>query len=174
MNSSLIIRTSIRALILILLQGLVFRRLAFHWGDFAFIHIFVYPLIILLLPIRTPRIVQISLALVIGLSVDAFYDSWGIHASALVFTAYIRDFIIRVLEPHAGYNVDDSPTLVKMGFSWFLSYAAIFLFIHLFYYFSVEAFSFSFIFEIVMNTVFSFIVSMLLIVLVQFIFRSQY
>lgn len=174
MNSALIIRTLIRSIILILLQGLVFRRLAFHWGDFAYIHIFLYPLIIILLPIRTPRILQILIAFVVGLSVDAFYDSWGIHASALVFTAYIRDYIIKALEPHSGYNVDQSPTLSIMGLGWFLSYVAIFMFVHIFFYFSVEAFSFAFIFEIMMNTVFSFIVSIALLVLVQFIFRSQY
>lgn len=174
MNSKIIIPSSIRAVIIILLQGLVFRRIAFHWGDFAFVHLFLYPIIILLLPLRTPRILMITVGLIVGLSIDAFYGSFGIHASALVFTAYIRDLIVKILEPYAGYNVDDSPTLKNMGFSWFISYLSIMLVLHLFFYFSVEAFSFVYIFEIVMNTIFSFIASTLLIMIIQYIFRSDY
>ena len=133
MNSS-VTKSVIRAVLLILLQGLVFRRIAFQMGDFAFIHLFIYPIIILLLPIRTPKIMQITIAFLVGLSIDAFYSSYGIHASAMVFTAYIRNFIIKLLEPHSGYNVDESPTLNKLGFSWFLSFASILFFIHLFFY----------------------------------------
>lgn len=172
--SSLVIKSVIRAVAIILLQGLVFRRIAFHWGDFAFVHLFLYPMIILLLPIKTPRILQITIALIVGLLVDAFYSSYGIHASALVFTAFIRDFVIRLLSPYSGYNVDDSPTLKNMGFSWFISFLGIFFFLHLFFYFSVEAFSFVFIFEIMMNTIFSFIASIIMIMIVQNIFRSDY
>ncbi len=173
MNSQ-VTRSIVRAIFLILLQGLVFRRIAFNWGDFAFIHLFIYPLIILLLPIKTPRIMQILIAFVVGLSIDSFYSSYGIHASALVFTAYIRNFVIKFLEPHSGYNVDESPTIHKLGLTWFLSYASILYVLHLFFYFSVEAFSFVYIFEISLNTVFSLIASLLLVLLYQFIFRSDY
>ena len=172
--NSLVTKSVIRAVLLILLQGLVFRRIAFQMGDFAFIHLFIYPIIILLLPIRTPKILQITIAFLVGLSIDAFYSSYGIHASAMVFTAYIRNFIIKLLEPHSGYNVDESPTLNRLGFSWFLSFASILFFVHLFFYFSVEAFSFVFFFEILMNTIFSFIASILMVVLYQLIFRSNY
>jgi len=172
--NSLVIKSVIRAILLILLQGLVFRRIAFQMGDFAFIHLFIYPVIVLLLPIRTPRIFQISIAFVVGLAIDSFYQSYGIHASALVFTAYIRDFVIKLLEPYSGYDIDESPTMSQLGFSWFLSFSAILFFIHLFFYFSVEAFSFVFFFEIMMNTIFSFIASILLVVLYQLIFRSKY
>jgi len=172
--NSLITKSVIRAILLILLQGLVFRRIAFQMGDFAFIHLFIYPVIILLLPIRTPKILQITIAFFVGLLIDVFYSSYGIHASALVFTAYIRDFVIKLLEPYSGYDVDESPTMSKLGFSWFLSFSAILFFVHLFFYFSVEAFSFVFFFEIMMNTIFSFIASILLVMLYQLIFRSNY
>ena len=46
--NSLVTKSVIRAVLLILLQGLVFRRIAFQMGDFAFIHLFIYPIIILL------------------------------------------------------------------------------------------------------------------------------
>lgn len=172
--NSLVAKSVIRAILLILLQGLVFRRIAFQMGDFAFIHLFIYPLIVLLLPLRTPKILQITIAFIVGLTIDAFYHSYGIHASALVFTAYIRDFVIKLLEPYSGYELDQSPTLSRLGFSWFLSFSAILFFAHLFFYFSVEAFSFVFFFEIMMNTIFSFMASILLVMLYQLIFRSKY
>lgn len=172
--NSLVTKSVIRAVVVILLQGLVFRRIGFRVGDFNFVHLFIYPIIILLLPIRTPRIIQILIAFLVGMLVDSFYGSYGIHTSALLFTTYIRDVVIKFLEPHNGYTVSDSPTLKIMGFSWSLSYMSILMFIHLFFYFSVEAFSYTFIFEIMMNTIFSFIASILLLIVVQNIFRTDY
>ncbi|MBK7701261.1 MAG: hypothetical protein IPJ39_22315 [Saprospiraceae bacterium] len=48
--------------------------------------------------------------IVMGLALDMAYDSVGIHAAALVFTAYIRNIIIAFLEPFDGYSVADVPT----------------------------------------------------------------
>lgn len=173
MNKALT-RNIIRAIILMMIQVLILKRIAFEWGDFAFIHFIVYPVIILLLPIRTPKSLTLIIAFVIGLIIDMFYDSPGIHASALVFSGYSRTYLLAFLEPYEGYNMDDSPTMAAMGFTWFLIYASLFMAIHLLFYFSIEAFSFVFIFEIVMNSIFSFIASMVLIMLGQLIFRSKF
>ncbi len=72
-----------------------------------------------------------------GLALDMAYDSVGIHAAALVFTAYIRNIIIAFLEPFDGYSVTDVPTVKQLGFGWFMSYISIGLLIHIFVYFSI-------------------------------------
>ena len=172
--NKIIIVNALRFVILILLQALVLRRITFEWNNLAIIHIMIYPLFILLLPIKTPRVLSVILAFLMGISIDIFYDSLGIHASALLFTAYIRSLILKIMEPFGGYNVEDSPTLDTMGMGWFTSYSATLLIIHIFFYFSVEAFSFVFIFEIVLNTIFSFIASILIILVSQIIIRGKY
>ena len=172
--SSIVVKNIIRFFLLVIVQVLIFKRVAFNWGDFAFIHFIVYPLFIILLPIKAPRPLVIFLGFLIGILVDLFYDSPGIHASAGVFTAYARGLILDLLEPYEGYNTDDSPTIVTMGVVWFMSYCSILLGIHLLYYFSVEAFSFVYIFEIVMNTIFSFIASFIILMLFLLIFRPKH
>lgn len=82
--------------------------------------------------------------------------------------------LIRFLEPYEGYNVEDSPTMATMGFAWFVPYVAISMLVFLFVYFSVEAFTFVYLFDIVIDTIFSFIASFVLIIIVQFLFRSKY
>ena len=61
-----------------------------------------------------------------------------------------------------------------MGLVWFMSFVSLLLLLHCFFYFSVEAFSFVYFFHIFMNTIFSFITSMAVIVLFQLIFRPKY
>lgn len=173
MNKVVIINI-VRFIVLILLQVLVLRRITFDWSSFGFIHVLIYPLAILALPLRTPKMLLLFLAFVTGLAVDIFYDSPGVHASALVFTAYARTLVIKLLEPFGGYNAEDSPTLRTLGSGWFMTYSTILMFIHIFFYFCVEAFSFVYIFEIMMNTIFSFVVSILIIFVLQIIFRPKY
>lgn len=173
MNNTTIIVHVVRFFVLAIAQVLIFKRIAFNWGDFAFIHFMIYPLFIILLPIKTPRPLVILSGFMIGLFVDLFYDSPGIHASAGVFTGYVRGLVLDFIEPYEGYNTNDSPTLVNMGLSWFMTFASILLGLHLFWYFSVEAFSFVYIFEILMNTIFSFIASFIIVMLVLLIFRPK-
>ena len=144
------------------------------WGGFTYVHFIVYPFFILLLPIRLPSIAVVLLSFLMGISVDVFYDSPGVHAAAAVFLGYIRSIIIKFLEPYEGYNMEDSPTLKTMGLSWFMSYQAISLIIFLFVYFSIEAFSFVYIFDIILDTIFTFIASYIVLLIMQFVFRTKY
>ena len=77
--NSVVIKNIIRFFMLAIVQVLIFKRVAFHWGEFAFIHFLVYPLFIILLPTKMPRPVVILLGFSIGIFVDIFYDSPGIH-----------------------------------------------------------------------------------------------
>lgn len=173
MNSVIAVNI-IRFIIIILAQVLIFKRIAFTTEGLGFVHFIVYPVTILLLPLRTPKGVLLVLGLITGLFIDIFYDSIGVHASALVFTAYIRNLVIAALEPFEGYNQNDVPGIRSLGFGWFVSYLSICMFLHLFFYFSVEAFSFVFILDILLNSVFSFFVSVITILLWQLIFKFKY
>lgn len=118
---------------------------------------------------------MILLAFVLGIGVDIFYDSPGVHASASVFIAYLRPYVLRALAPVEGYkNLNESPSSHNLGFVWFATYASILLFLHLIFYFSVDAFSFVFFLEILLKTAVSFIFSIGLYLLHQVIFRTKY
>ena len=167
MNNA-IFTNGLRFIGLLLLQVLVFQGFSM---SFTYIHIIIYPIFILLLPIQTPRTLAILLGFLMGIGVDIFYGSLGVHASATVFTAFIRPSVMSVLEPRGGYNVNFSPTKRRMGLEWFIQYSGILMFIHLFFYFSVEAFTFFYIGSILLKTAISFVLSMIFIIMYQYIFN---
>lgn len=169
--SNAVLTNIFRFILLWLMQVFVFKQVTLEHEYLRVFLVFIYPLFILLLPFRTPRYWVIVLGFVMGLAVDIFYDSPGIHASALTFMAFLRDWVFRWLEPKGGYNMNFSPTKERMGLSWFFQYSSILLAVHLFFYFSVEAFTFVYIVDIVQKTIGSFIVSLAIIMIIQFIFN---
>lgn len=171
MNSGSILSISIHTAVLMLIQILLLLNFAIPLGSHFSLTIYIYPLIIILLPLSISRIAVLTIAFVLGLMVDYFYQSPGVHASALVLMAYLRPYILALIEPRGGYRADSTPNSSNYGLGWFLSYCAIMLLIHLLTYFSIDAFSLIFIVKILVNTIISFIASYLIIFLYQLIVR---
>ncbi len=159
-------------IILTLLQVVVFRNVNLGWGNFNYIHVFVYPIFILMLPIRTSASTVLLLAFLMGIIVDIFYDSPGIHTSALVFMAFMRGFVINYIEPREGYSVNDRPTIREHGLVWYLIYSGILLFLFLFFYFSVESFTFAYFLSIWLKTIFSLLISYIFVMIHQILIEN--
>lgn len=158
--------------ILIILQVTVFRNINFGWPNFNYIHIFVYPIFILMLPIRTPTTTIMGSAFLMGILVDVFYASPGVHTSALVFMAFIRPIMLNFMEPREGYTVDGMPTINEQGLSWYLIYSSVLLFLFLFFYFSVETFTFVYFLSIWLKTIFSLFFSYIFIIIHQVLLEN--
>lgn len=169
--SGIVFTNIIRFILLLLFQVLVLKQLTFGLGGPIYINILLYPLFIMLLPFRIPLVGILPLAFLMGLSVDMFYDSPGVHASASVFIAFIRPLILSQMSPRDGYNMNQSPTKKRMGLRWFLIYSSLMMFIHLFFYFSVDAFTFVYIGQILLRSISSFAFSMLFVIITMFIFN---
>ncbi len=150
----------IRFFLLWLIQVFILKQVIWGWDGIVYLQIFLYPLFILLLPLNTPRGFTIFLGFVLGLAIDWLYESPGLHAGALVFTAYARAFVLRILTPREGYSIKDHPTKKSLGQTWFFQYAATLILIHLFAYFSLEAFTFVYFKSILLKVLFSWIGSM--------------
>lgn len=171
MNSALF-KNIVRFITLVLLQILVLKHVAIGGNFWLSIQVLIYPLFILLLPFRTSPYLVLLLAFLIGLTVDMFYGTPGIHASASVFTAFLRTIVLRFLEPNGGYNLNYSPTKVRMGWGWFFRYSLILFFGHLLWYFSIENFTFFYSFtEIIKDTFSSFLISYGLLIIIQIVFN---
>lgn len=168
-----ILRISYRFFLLLLIQGLILHRLNIGGTNFNYVHILLYPLFIMLFPVQTSKILLIVLGFLMGISVDVFYDSPGLHASASVFTAFIRPFVLAFVEPRGGYKINSVPTKNQFGLNWFAKYASILLVLHLFWYFSLEVFQISEIFQVFIKTIISFIASILFIWLYMVIFNPK-
>jgi len=102
-----------------------------------------YILFVLLLPFETPNLLLFPLAFALGLTIDAFYDTPGLHAAACVLLALVRVMFISITVQKEGFDNEPEPTLSIMGFRWFFTYAVILTLIHHTFLFLLEAFSFS-------------------------------
>ena len=163
-----VIKYGIMFLALVFTQVLVLNQVQF----IGFINPYVYVLFVLLLPLSTPRYLLLLLAFLIGLTIDVFSNSLGIHAAATVFIAYIRPFVIRSIS-NREEDRNDYPGLLQNKFLWFLSYVSILVFFHHFILFYLEFFTFSHFLSTFIKVLFSSVFSIFVIVLSQFlIFRK--
>jgi hypothetical protein len=83
------------------------------------------------------------LAFITGLTIDAFYDTPGLHTSATVVLAFVRILFISITVQKDGFDNEPEPTLSLMGFRWFFTYALILTFFHHLFLFNIEVFRFS-------------------------------
>src|ERR1700748_1879710 len=76
---------------------------------------YVYILFIMLLPFEIPNIFLFILAFLTGLTIDAFYDTPGLHAAACVVLAFVRVLFISITVQKEGFENEPDPTLSVMG-----------------------------------------------------------
>lgn len=136
---SKVIVNIIRFIVLVLIQAFLLKNIAVY----GFATPYLYILFVLLLPFETPNILLFLLAFLIGLSVDAFYDTPGLHAAATVLLAFVRVLFISITVQKEGFDTDPEPTIGSMGFRWFFAYASILTLCHHFFLFNLEVFDFT-------------------------------
>lgn len=159
-----------RFVFLVLLQGLILNEVNL-WQGMAIPYLYI--LFLLMLPIETPRWLELLIGLVLGLSIDMFTNTLGIHASACVLIAYIRPLYLRAIAPRDGYEFGQRPRIQDMGFSWFLKYAVVLIFIHHLWLFYVEVYSFKGFFTTLLRVILSTAFTLLLTVISQYLIMTR-
>jgi hypothetical protein len=160
---NVVVKNSIRFVIFVLLQALVFNQIEIGFG----IHLMVQPLFIMLLPFETGIFTLMILGFFLGLIIDIFSNTYGLHASSLLIMAYLRPIIFKFYGPREGYDPLKEPSIFDMGSRWFLFVFGYLLLIHHFWYFLVEIFRFDQFLLILQKTIFSVIISYLLCIVLQ-------
>ncbi len=128
----------IRFFVLILFQVLVLNNV--HLTNIN-AHLFFYVLFILLLPFETPKWLLLLIGFVTGITIDIFSDTYGLHACASVFMAFMRPFMLDLNSPREGYETGTTPNIQHYGIEWFARYSIVLIFVHHFVYYYVEAFT---------------------------------
>jgi hypothetical protein len=159
----------LRFLVLVGLQVTILNNIQLS----GYINPYLYVLFILLLPVKFPKIPAILLAFVLGLTVDMFTNTIGIHAGACVFMAYARPLILKIFSPRDGYETDATPNIKDLGLQWWLAYSSVLVLIHHFALFYLEAFSLSEFFNTFLRVLLSSIATMILILITQFLFGKS-
>jgi rod shape-determining protein MreD len=106
-----IIRFGLIFISLVLLQVLLFNNIQFS----GYINPYVYIMFILLLPIEIPSWLLLILSFSIGMIIDFFSGSPGIHTSATVLSGFVRPYVISVVSPKDGYESGSEPSIVNYG-----------------------------------------------------------
>ena len=173
MNESGIVNSGIRFLVLGILQVFLLKQISWGFGGKEFMFVFLYPLFIMLLPLRAPRILLIFISFFFGLSIDLFYETLGLHAAACTFSAFARPAILQFVQPQEKYNIKATPTGHYLGWTWFSRYLGLFLLFHLIFFFSVQAFTPAYWWDIIRKTFFTYIASYFTIMFIAYVFNPK-
>jgi len=159
------VKYSIYFLFIILLQGLVFNQIQFS----GLVYSMIYVIAIIMLPFSTKLTLTIGVSLILGVGVDLFSDTFGLHTSSSLLIAYLRPSILKLLRPRDGYDKLLLPSIHDMGKSWFLTFSTFIVVIHHLWFFIFEMLRFDLILTIILKTIFSSIVTLFIIILLQYL-----
>ncbi|MDF2431965.1 MAG: hypothetical protein JWP44_1596 [Mucilaginibacter sp.] len=134
-----IIVNLLRFIILVFIQVFLLKNVTLYNLSTPYLYI----LFILLLPFETPNVLLFALAFIMGLTIDAFYDTPGLNAASCVLMAFVRILFISITVQKDGFDNEPEPTLSIMGLRWFFTYTLVLTLFHHFFLFNLEAFSFS-------------------------------
>ena len=149
---------------LVLVQVLIFNQVQFS----GFFNPYVYILFIILLPLSTPRYAVLILAFLLGLTIDIFSNSLGVHSAATVFAAYIRPLIIRIISNRED-DKSDYPGLNQNKLTWFINYVLLMVLFHHTALFYLEVYTFANFLNTFYRVILSSLFSIIIIVLSQFL-----
>lgn len=134
---------------------------------------FVYIGFLLLLPVEVDRMVLLFNGFILGVSVDVFYDSLGLHASAAVLIAFIRNYWLNLLTPQGGYDNNSVPSVALFGLQWFVTYSLPLIFIHHLVLFYAEAGGFDYFWDTLVKVLSSTAYTTLVILIIELIFPRR-
>jgi len=134
---------------------------------------YIYVLFILLLPFETPGWLLLILAFLLGITIDLFSGTVGMHTAATVLLAFFRPFVIRSISAHREFDSGMKITIFETGFRWFVIYTFILVLVHHIALFYIEAFRFSGFFHTFTRAIYSTLFTTLLIIIFQYLFASR-
>ena len=159
----------IRFVVLVLLQVLVINHIRLG----GYVHPYIYMIFIMLLPFNMPNWQILLLGFVLGLTIDFFTGTPGLHAGATTLMAFCRPSIIRLISGNQKFENIQEPNLGQLDGIWFFRYVLCMVFIHHFALFFLESFSFRLIGQVLLRILLSVPVSVFLIMMILYIFKTE-
>ncbi|MBK0370667.1 rod shape-determining protein MreD [Flavobacterium agrisoli] len=164
MNSALLMNI-VRFIVLLTLQVVIFNKMNF----LGFITPFPYILFIMLYPVNGNKSGLLIGSFLLGIVMDMFCNSGGIHATACLVLAFFRPYVFKFAFglSYEYQTIRINEAITPERFSFIL----VSVVIHHFTLFILEAFQFNFILDILLrtlaSTVFTIIICIILIYLIK-------
>lgn len=167
MKSNDIFINIVRFIVLVFLQVLILNNINLA----GYINPYLYIIFILMYPLDGNKGLLIFLSFLLGLSIDIFEDSGGVHAAACAFIAYIRPVVLKY---SFGVSYEyNSVKIRKADPMERFTYISSLVLMHHFIMFSLEIFSVDHIFLLLKSTLFSGIFSIILIIGTLVLFKKK-
>lgn len=175
---SIYLKNFIRFWIIVLIQVYILDKVALRWwaqpSGFPIFVPYLYPLFLLLLPFETPVWAMLLLGFGLGITVDSFSDTAGMHACAAVLLAYLRTNVLKALLPKNLVEYpNQSPNVKNMGWVPFLVYASFLLLVHHALFFIIEIWSLQHVGILFLKIFASTVTSLLLVLVYLLLFTNE-
>ena len=166
MNSTLLVNV-FRFVLLLAVQIIIFNNMNF----LGYISPFPYLLFIILYPVNGNKSGLLIASFLLGLIMDMFSNSGGIHTTACLILAYFRPFIFKFSFglSYEYQTVKLNDVLTPERFSFILLSVVI----HHFTLFILEAFQFSFILDILLKTLLSTVFTLLICITIIYLIKPN-
>lgn len=162
-----VVQETFKFIVLILAQVLVFNKLVL----FGHLVAYVYVIFLILYPVKERRNLFLFISFLLGLTMDMFMNSGGIHATACLMVAYFRPRLLRfvygVSFEHQTIKVASSPV------SQLFSITLLVVLVHHLTLFFLEAFSINLMFYALKKTILTGIFTVVLSLILITLFSKQ-
>ncbi|QZE14502.1 hypothetical protein K4L44_01125 [Halosquirtibacter laminarini] len=130
----------------------------------------VFLLGLLLLPFQVSGGVLLLISFFLGLLIDVSTNTLGLHTAATLLVGFIRPTVISLISSRDVYEKGSLPRIRYYGLQWFVKYCFILTFVYTMSLYLIESFSFANFVEIIQHSLITTSITVLIMVLSQFIF----
>lgn len=148
-----------RYFLVMLLQVLLFDQLQL----LGVCHPYIYILCLLMMPITLPHSADMIIGAVVGLIMDIFCNSLGVHTASCIFIMFIRPYLIGAIVNDKD-RLNEQITLRTLGMEALLKYTVILVLAHHLIVFLLAAWSWSHIGFVLMETIVSSLITISIII----------
>jgi rod shape-determining protein MreD len=147
-----------RYILVMALQVLLFDQLQLV----GVCHPYIYVLCLLMMPITLPHSVDMIIGAAVGLVMDVFCNSLGVHTAACILLMYVRPYLIGALVNDKD-RLNEQISLRAIGMEALLKYVVILVVLHHLTVFLLAAWSWAHISFVLLETLVSSVITILLI-----------
>lgn len=148
-----------RYILVMVLQVLLFDQLQL-WGA---CHPYIYLLCLLMMPITLPPIADMLIGGIIGLIMDMFCNSLGVHTASCILIMFLRQYLLGVILNDKD-RLNEQVSLRSIGMEAFIKYVVIMVVVHHLTVFSLAAWSWYHIGFVLLETVVSSVITIFVII----------
>lgn len=160
---------TIRFVVLILSQVLIVNHI--RLGGYVNVHIYI--LFLMLLPLDLPKWQLLLAGFLMGLTIDVFMGTLGLHAGASVFMAFCRPSIVGLVSSGVKIEKNASPSISLLGGAWFFRYTMLMVLAHDVALFLLETFSYRLLGQACIRLLCSAPISIFVIMILMLLFKNE-